>query len=206
MQRGQMENSTDNHIRAPTHGRRSSVEEVMIKIVNFEAYTFAMSFRYIEGYLCKEIDSKGMFRRTKRHLRYFRIIYTSGKINIKEDKSKNEMRSFHLKDLLTVKVLKIPTQNDSIVATHGQILPVEEICKLFKVEETAECSNWPYTFKLEFTQRSFTLSARTRKEMNEWVRIFSLVEKMNKIGFSIADKNPYIFEDQQDYSHTRQSM
>mgnify|MGYP000229818433 CR=1 FL=1 len=80
----------------------------MATIENFESDTFAMSFRYIEGYLCKEIDTKGIFRRTQRHLRYFRIIYTSGKLNIKEDKSRNEMRSFHLKDLLTVKVLKLP--------------------------------------------------------------------------------------------------
>ena len=83
----------------------------MTKIDNFESDTFAMSFRYIEGYLCKEIDSKGLFRRTRRHLRYFRIIYTSGKLNIKEDKSKNEMRSFHLKDLLTAKVTKLPPTN-----------------------------------------------------------------------------------------------
>ena len=73
-----------------------------------ESSTFGMSFRYIEGYLLKEIDSSNMFRRTKRHLRYFRIIYTSGKLNVKEDKSKNEMRSFLLKDLLSVIVLKRP--------------------------------------------------------------------------------------------------
>ena len=97
------------------HKRRSSIEEVMTKIENFEAETFAMSFRYIEGYLCKEIDSKGIFRRTKRNLRYFRIIYTSGKLNIKEDKSKNEMRSFHLKDLLTVKEIK---------ADDSDVLPI----------------------------------------------------------------------------------
>ena len=45
-----------------------------------------MSFRYIEGYLCKEIDSKGMLRRTQRHLKYFRIVYTTGKLNVKDEK------------------------------------------------------------------------------------------------------------------------
>ena len=29
---------------------------------------------------------------------------------------------------------------------------------------------------------------------------------MNKIGFSVAEKNPYVFEDQQEYSHNRQSI
>ena len=69
-----------------------------------------MNFKVIEGYLCKEIDTTGLFRRTKRHLRYFRIIYTSGKLNIKEDKMKTEMRSFLLKDLLSIKVLKAPVK------------------------------------------------------------------------------------------------
>ena len=177
----------------------------MIKITNFESDTFAMSFRYIEGYLCKEIDSKGIFRRTKRHLRYFRIIYTSGKLNIKEDKSRNEMRSFHLKDLLTVKVIKVPDAAEG--CQPGQILSIDEIQKKYKVEETSKTSSgWQFTFKLEFTQRCFTLSARTKKELDEWVRIFSLVEKMNKIGFSVADKNPYVFEDQQEYSYNRQNI
>ena len=48
---------------------------------------------------------------------------------------------------------------------------------------------------IEFTERNFTLSARTKQEFGEWVRIFRLIIKMNKIGFSCIDKNPYVFED-----------
>lgn len=33
--------------------------------------------------------------------------------------------------------------------------------------------------------------------MHEWVRIFSIVMKMNKIDLSVADKNPYMFEEQE---------
>ena len=67
-----------------------------------------MSFNYIEGYLCKEIDTKNLLRRTKRHLRYFRIIYSTGKLNIKEDKNRKEMRSFPLHQLARVKLIKLP--------------------------------------------------------------------------------------------------
>ena len=43
----------------------------------------------------------------------------------------------------------------------------------------------------------YTLSARTRREFDEWVRIFSIIVRMNKYGFQVAEKNPYIFENQQ---------
>ena len=64
-----------------------------------------MSSRHIEGYLIKEIDSEGLFRRTRRHLRYFRIVFASSKLNIKEDKAESKMRSFLLKDLVSVTIL-----------------------------------------------------------------------------------------------------
>ena len=49
-------------------------------------------------------------------------------------------------------------------------------------------------FKVEFTERSFELGARTQTERYEWVRAFSLILRMNKIGISVIDKNPYVFE------------
>ena len=52
-------------------------------------------------------------------------------------------------------------------------------------------------FRIEFTDRSFRLGARTSREFEEWIRIFNLIDKMNKMGHSITDKNPYVFEDQQ---------
>ena len=33
--------------------------------------------------------------------------------------------------------------------------------------------------------------------MHEWVRIFSIVLKMNKIDINVSDKNPYMFEEQE---------
>ena len=79
-----------------------------VNVEDFETSTFSMNLRYIEGYVCKEIDTKGLFRRTKRHLRYFRIIFTTGKLNIKESKSMNSMRSFYLKDIVSVENLDSP--------------------------------------------------------------------------------------------------
>ena len=76
-----------------------------------------------------------------------------------------------------------------------KILDIKEIRKEYKINERSEESGWPFVFKIEFSQRSFTLSARTIKEFEEWLRIFQLIEKMNKIGFSVSDKNPYVFED-----------
>ena len=41
------------------------------------------------------------------------------------------------------------------------------------------------------------MNARTLREYEEWVRCLRLIVKMNKIGFSVTEKNPYVFEDQQ---------
>jgi len=41
------------------------------------------SYRYIEGYLLKEINGSNMLRYEARHLRYFRIVFATGKLNIK---------------------------------------------------------------------------------------------------------------------------
>ena len=60
----------------------------------YETATFAMSYRYIEGYLLKEIRNAQMWRKTARHLRYFRIVFATGKLNIKTCKEVNQMRSF----------------------------------------------------------------------------------------------------------------
>ena len=44
--------------------RTASIDSVMERVQYFESNTFGMNYRYIEGYLAKEIDSKGLLRRT----------------------------------------------------------------------------------------------------------------------------------------------
>lgn len=85
---------------------RSSIDEIMDKMQHFEIHTFALDYRYIEGYVSKEIENLNILSITKRHIRYFRIIFSTGKLNVKVDKSAKEMKSFELKDLLSVKALK----------------------------------------------------------------------------------------------------
>lgn len=54
---------------------------------NFYTPTFSMSStHFIEGYLLKAIETKRMLQMTKQHLRFFRIIFSTGKLNIKEEK------------------------------------------------------------------------------------------------------------------------
>ena len=50
-------------------------------------------------------------------------------------------------------------------------------------------------FRIEFADRSFRLGARTNREFEEWIKVFSLIDKINKSGHSITDKNPYVFEE-----------
>ena len=56
--------------------------------------------------------------------------------------------------------------------------------------------NWPYTFILEFKDRNFTLSARTKVEFEEWIRTFNLIIVMQKNGVSPTEKNPFLFSEE----------
>lgn len=68
----------------------------------------------------KEIENLNVLSITKRHLRYFRIIFSTGKLNVKVDKSTKEMRSFELKDLLSVKALKVQESKMRIEGGFGE--------------------------------------------------------------------------------------
>ena len=108
-----------------------------------------------------------------------------------------EMKSFLLKDLVSVKVIKMKQyylDAKIIDPVRSAMYEKSEIAKMCKVNETCNESPWPFIFKIEFVQRSFTLSARRRREFDEWIRIFKLIIKMNNLGFSVKEKNPYFFE------------
>ena len=95
------------------------------------------------------------------------------------------MRSFLLKDLVGAEEHYFDSDEDKVPKTQtaSQMRTIAEIQKSNeRVNETAIKNNWPYTFKIEFKERSFSLTARTKFELTEWMRIFTLVLDMNKIG------------------------
>lgn len=73
--------------------------------------TFSMNERYVEGFLLKEIEGMNIIRETRRHLRYFRIVFSTGKLNIKTCVDAKQMRSFELKDMLDVKITTTALQS-----------------------------------------------------------------------------------------------
>ena len=52
-------------------------------VICYECTTFANTYRFIEGYLLKDIANQHLFKNWRRHLRYFRIVFSTGKFNIK---------------------------------------------------------------------------------------------------------------------------
>lgn len=42
--------------------------------------------QYIEGYLVKGIETKRLIQLSSQHLRFFRIIFSTGKMNVKENR------------------------------------------------------------------------------------------------------------------------
>ena len=74
--------------------RLNSVTGVEDEMKPLDTPTISRSYRYIEGYLLKEINKTSLLRKTARHLRYFRIVFATGKMNIKTCKDQGQMRSF----------------------------------------------------------------------------------------------------------------
>ena len=102
------------------------------------------------------------------------------------------MRSFFLNDLLSVNVLadtetlmQISNFEDDQPQPCPQILPKSQIEKQFPVGKNA--CKWPFMFRVEFVDRNFTLSARSKREMNEWVCVFNLIIEMQKAGVRPTD-------------------
>ena len=102
------------------------------------------------------------------------------------------MRSFFLKDLLSVTVLadtetlmNISSFEDDVPLPCPEILAKSTIEKKFPLGKKG--SKWPFKFKVEFVDRNFTLSARTKREMNEWLCVFNLILDMQKAGVNPID-------------------
>ena len=154
----------------------NSVEEekVMASFQDYFSLTCTLQFRYIEGYLLKDIESKKLILHHNQsfHLRFFRIVFTSGRICIKEDRMDRKMRSFPLDELRSVCVLN--NQNDQIMpefepnqinSQKQMILRKEEIVEKYAIDESQPKHSWPFCLKLQFEKRKFQLYAVTRTEM-----------------------------------------
>lgn len=109
------------------------------------------------------------------------------------------MRSFILTDLLDVKLTcmeeklhdVLPRWEASALTKLGSHKSTKHH---FDVSEKSRLPNWPFTFKLFFKERCFDLAARTKQELEQWTRVFSLIQQLNKIGLSVDKKNPFDFE------------
>ena len=110
------------------------------------------------------------------------------------------MRSFFLKDLLSVNVLS-DTETLMQVSNSGEDeaslacpgIPAKSMIEKQFPTGKKSCK-WPFTFKVEFVDRNFTLSARTKREMNEWLCVLNLIIDMQKAGESPIDLNPFAYE------------
>ena len=84
------------------------------------------------------------------------------------------MRSFQLRDLISIQVSGLPNSSvvDAAEPDRQEIMAKSEILgsefspheKWVKKDYTSS-KDWPYTFEIKFQERSFVLNARTRLEM-----------------------------------------
>ena len=53
---------------------------------------------------------------------------------------------------------------------------------------------WRYEVTVILEDRKLTLACRTVNELDNWVRIFSLLLKMKEQGTALTSVNPFVFE------------
>ena len=55
---------------------------------------------------------------------------------------------------------------------------------------------WKYKFNVQLEDRDFNLACRTVNELENWIRVFSLLLKMKKVNVGLTTVNPFVFEKQ----------
>ena len=114
----------------------------------------------------------------------------------------NRMASFELKNLRDVQVIRVPSlssdsevdQTNMGIVGEQYLLDAKQVRQQFPINEKAQMSEWQYQFRVDFVQRSFNFSARSHKELKEWIKVLRLVLQMNKVGQSLLNINPYAFQ------------
>ena len=66
------------------------------KFIEYYSPTCTMTFRFIEGYLIKDIENRKLYHNEQFHIRFFRIVFNTGKLVIKQDRRDKKMRTFNL--------------------------------------------------------------------------------------------------------------
>ena len=139
--------------------------------------TFTRSYKCIEGYMSKEVETKSFLQICQRHLRYFRILFSTGKLNIKENKEEKKMRSFFLKDMYKLQINEMPVEDNKTRETSDKkMMKWEELRNSeYMLNEVSKDTDWRYSFEIFFPERSFLLYTRTRFEYEEWLRVFKII-------------------------------
>ena len=70
----------------------------------------------------------------------------------------------------------------------------ENIMDTYQLSEQSQNNMWRYEFTVIFEDRKLTLACRTVNELDNWVRIFSLLLKMKELGVGLTSVNPFVFE------------
>jgi hypothetical protein len=82
------------------------VEQIMNSFSEYKSHTCQSSFRFIEGYVIKDIENLRVMAKKQRHLRFFRIIFANARLDLKEDRQEKKMKTFPLSEITDVFILK----------------------------------------------------------------------------------------------------
>lgn len=189
----------------------------------YQSLTINSAFSFIEGYLLKKIDTKNFYNLSQFHLRYFRIVFQSNLLIVKNEKgdSKNS-KEISLIELINAEYSSIRDPpaarlqksdsassdvvifleccgNRDIRAPHQQNYKetASHIMQHYKINERKKECQWIHRIRLETRDRPFDLHCPSKKEAFVWLRVLKLIIRMNKKGINASQLNPYVFEEQE---------
>ena len=129
------------------------------------------------------------------HVRFFRVVFNSGKFVVKTDRRDKKMKSFPLSDLESVECIDKSIEgldaDEEKTVQRAAIISKDDIIEKYGIDENNKDSMWNYCFNLNFTGRQFELACRTFKEFESWVRLFELILRMKELQLDLEKTNPF---------------
>ena len=98
------------------------------------------------------------------HVRFFRIVFDSGKFVIKADRRDKKMKSFPLSELESVQCQSPVEQNlrpEEKSAKRAAIIAKDDMIQRYNIDENNWETMWKFRFILNFTGRKFQIACRT---------------------------------------------
>ena len=146
----------------------------------------------------KRIENRKIYHNSNFHKRFFDIKFERELILIRCNADDDDVH----KKIMLKSIVGCNVHNEGEVynSNSSRNLPRSRslLTRLGRKGDDEVCQ-WNYNFVLETIERNMELYAPTRKDRDNWVRMFKLIIDMNKQQIGTSTMSPFVYEMQRKY-------